>query len=46
MIIVSQSLSAGIFRDKMKIAKVSPTFKNGKKSIASIVDQYMYFHVF
>ena len=46
MIIVSQSLSAGIFPDKMKIAKVSPTFKNGKKSIASIVDQYMYFHVF
>ena len=46
MNIVSQSLSAGIFPDKMKIAKVSPTFKNGKKSIASIVDQYMYFHVF
>ena len=46
MNIVSQSLSAGIFPDKMKIAKVSPIFKNGKKSIASIVDQYLYFHVF
>ena len=31
----SQSLSTGIFPDKMRIAKVSPVFKNGKKSIAS-----------
>ena len=33
--IFSQSLSTGIFPDKMKIAKVSPVFKNGKKSIVS-----------
>ena len=31
MNIFSQSLSTGIFPDKMKIAKVSPIFKNGKK---------------
>ena len=30
--IFSQSLSTGIFPDKMKIAKVSPVFKNGKKN--------------
>ena len=35
MNIFSQYLSIGIFTDKMKIAKVSPIFKNGKKSIAS-----------
>ena len=35
MNIFSQSLSTRIFRDKVKIAKVSPIFKNGKKSIAS-----------
>ena len=46
MNIFSQSLSTGIFQDKMKIAKVSPIFKNGKKSIASKIDQYLYFHIF
>ena len=35
MNIFSQSLSTRIFPDKMKIAKVSPVFKNGKKYIAS-----------
>ena len=35
MNIFSQSLSTGIFPDKMKIAKVSPIFKNGKKTVAS-----------
>ena len=35
MNIFSQSLSTGIFPEKMKIAKVSPIFKNGKKTIAS-----------
>ena len=35
MNIFSQYLSTGIFPDKMKIAKVSPIFKNGKRSIAS-----------
>ena len=33
--IFSQSLSTGIFPGKMRFAKVSPAFKNGKKSIAS-----------
>ena len=33
--IFSQFLSTGIFPDKMKITKVSPIFKNDKKSIAS-----------
>ena len=32
MNIFSQSLSTGIFPEKMKIAKVSPIFKNGKKN--------------
>ena len=32
MNIFSQSLSKGIFPDKMKIVKVSPIFKNGKKN--------------
>ena len=35
MNIFSQSLSTGIFPEKMKIVKVSPLFKNGKKAIAS-----------
>ena len=35
MNIFSQSLSTRIFQDKMTIAKVSPIFKNGKKTIAS-----------
>ena len=35
MNIFSQSLSTGIFPDKMKITNFSPIFKNGKKSIAS-----------
>ena len=35
MNICSQSLSTETFSDKMKIAKVLPIFKNGKKSIAS-----------
>ena len=35
MNIFSHSLSTGIFPDKMKITKVSPIFKTGKKSIAS-----------
>ena len=34
MNIFSQSLSTGIFPDKIKIVKVSPISKNGKKSIA------------
>ena len=33
--IVSQPLSTGILPAKMRFAKVSPIFKNGKKSIAS-----------
>ena len=33
MIIFSQPSSTGIFPDKMKIAKVTPIFKTGKKSI-------------
>ena len=32
MNIFSQSLSTGIFPDKMKISKVSPIFKYGKKN--------------
>ena len=32
MNIFSQSLSTGILSDKMKISKVSPIFKNGKKN--------------
>ena len=35
MNIFGQSLSTGIFPDKMKIAKVSPIFKNNKKTTAS-----------
>ena len=35
MNIFSRSLSTGIFPEKMKIVKVSPIFKNGKKTIAS-----------
>ena len=35
MNIFSQFLSTGLFPDKMKIAKVFPISKNGKKSIAS-----------
>ena len=35
MNIFSQSLSTEIFPDKVKIAKVSPIFKTGKKSIKS-----------
>ena len=35
MNIFSHPLSRGIFLDQMKITKVSPIFKNGKKSIAS-----------
>ena len=31
----SQSLSTGIFPDKVKMAKISRIFKNSKKSIAS-----------
>ena len=44
----SQSLSTGILPDKMKIAQVSPIFKNGKKSTAMhpVIDQFLYFHVF
>ena len=45
MNIFSQSLSTGIFPDKIEIAKVSPIFKNGKKSVASNY-RPMYFHVF
>ena len=33
--IFSQSLSTGMFPDKMKILNVSPAFKNCEKSIAS-----------
>ena len=43
--IFSQSLSTGIFPDKKKIAKVSPIFKNGKKLLHPIIDQFLYFHV-
>ena len=47
MNIFSQSLSTGVFPDKMKIAKVSPIFKNGKKKLLHpITDQFIYFHVF
>ena len=35
MNIFIQSLSTGIFPDKMEFAKVSPMFKNSKKTIAS-----------
>ena len=35
MNIFSQSLSTGMFPDKMKILNVSPAFKNCEKSIAS-----------
>ena len=35
MNIFSQSLWTGIFPDKMKITKVSPLFKSGKKTFAS-----------
>ena len=44
----SQSLSTGILPDKIKIAHVSPIFKNGKKStpMHPIIDQFLYFHVF
>ena len=45
MNIFSQPLSAGIFPDKTKIAKVSPIFKNGKKLLHPIIDQLLYFHV-
>ena len=41
-----QSLSTRIFPDKMKIVKVSPIFKNGKKSIASNYRPYLYSHPF
>ena len=44
--IFSQSLSTGILPDKMKIAKVLPIFKNGKKLLHPINDQFLYFHVF
>ena len=44
--IFSQSLSTGIIPDKMKIAKVSPIFKIGKKLLHSIIYQFLYFHVF
>ena len=33
MRIFNLSLSTGIFPDKLKIAKVSPIFKNGKKDL-------------
>ena len=46
MNIFSQSLSTGIFSDKMKFVKVSAIFKNGKNILDSIIDQYLYFHVF
>ena len=42
MNIFSQSLSTGIFPDKMKTAKVSPIFKY----LRPIIDQSLYFHVF
>ena len=33
MRVFNLSLSAGIFPDKLKIAKVSPIFKNGEKDL-------------
>ena len=38
MNIFGQSLSIGIFPNKMKIAKVSPIFKNSKKLLHLIID--------
>ena len=46
MNIFSQSLSTGIFPVEIKIAKVSPTFKNGKKLLHPVIDHFLYFHVF
>ena len=46
MNIFSQSLSTGIFLDKMKTAKISLAFENGKKSIASNYSLHFYFHFF
>ena len=46
MNIFSLSLKKGIFPEKMKIAKVSPIFKKGDKSIFQTIGQYLFFHVF
>ena len=48
MNILSLSIKKGIFPEKMKIAKVSPIFKIGDKSICMICDNsiYLFFHVF
>ena len=40
------SLSTGIFPDKLKIAKVSPMLKNGKKNILTNYRPNQFFHVF
>ena len=46
MLTFNLSLSTGIFPDKIKIAKVSPIFKNGEKDILSNYLPISVFHVF
>ena len=44
--IINCSLSNGIFSDQLKIAKVCPVFKSGKKNYYPIIDQYLSYQVF
>ena len=46
IIIFSQSLSTGIFSDKMKLRKFHLYLKMVKNLLHPIIDQYLHFHVF
>ena len=41
-LIINQSLTSGIFPDRLKIAKVTPIYKKGCKKVSLITDPYLF----
>ena len=44
MYIFKFSFNSGVIQDKLKIARISPIFKNGEKDNSQIIGQYLLFH--
>ena len=45
-IVINQMLETGVFPGKLKVAKIIPLFKKGDPTLLTIIDLYLFSHLF